>query len=272
MLRWLLVRKMVGAYFISDSDLFESLGPQELVDNNVLSSWSAYLNFLEGKKDKNSPARLFLPMFEVDTKVIDGENAQIVGRLLEYVEKAHSTYGGRTKLEQADIISFLYQIFEKNQVFIRVSNNQHQFLLCVNMKNPVVSFIDSKKQVKKVARKKKKVEDIDDMRVASILQLKLFKLNLCAVLLSGKLIRGLKIVAYFLYGTWRLIWAMNWKCGLADEGRKYNTQLGRLRNKYAAKIPLPDCNIYKSKIHEEMDGMKYAIVNVKAIKVSEHGK
>ncbi|GJW03519.1 zinc finger, CCHC-type containing protein [Tanacetum coccineum] len=181
MLRWLLVRKMGGAYFISDSDLFESLGPQELVDNNVLSSWSAYLNFLEGKKDKNSPARLFLPTFEVDTKVIDGENAQIVGRLLEYVEKAHSTYGGRTKLEQADIISVnvvFLSVANKDVGFIPLSNNQHQFLLCVNMNNPVVSFIDSKKQVKKVvARKKKKVEDIEDMR--------------------AKLIRGLKIVAYF---------------------------------------------------------------------------
>nr|GEW27380.1 hypothetical protein [Tanacetum cinerariifolium] len=119
----------------------ESLGPQEPVDNNVLSSWSAYLNFLEGKKDKDSPA--------------------------------------------------------------------------------AVSIIDSKKQVKKVStRKKKKVEDIDDMRIEAIL----------------------------------------------------NTQLGSLRNKYAAKLLLSYCNIYKSKIHEEMDMMKSAVFNVKAIKVSQRGK
>ncbi|GKD20617.1 hypothetical protein Tco_1222320, partial [Tanacetum coccineum] len=48
----------------------ESLGPQEPVDNNVLSSWSGSLNFLEGKKDKNSLARLFLPVFEVDIGVL----------------------------------------------------------------------------------------------------------------------------------------------------------------------------------------------------------
>ncbi|GKG25893.1 hypothetical protein Tco_0399039, partial [Tanacetum coccineum] len=43
----------------------ESLGPQEPIENNVVSSWSAYLNFMEGKKNKHSPARLFFPMFEV---------------------------------------------------------------------------------------------------------------------------------------------------------------------------------------------------------------
>ncbi|GKD42897.1 hypothetical protein Tco_1267542, partial [Tanacetum coccineum] len=45
-----------------------------------------------------------------------------------------------------------------------------------------------------------------------------------------------------------------WKCGLDVEGKKQNTQLGRLRNKYAAKLLLSDCNIYKGKIREEMDG------------------
>ncbi|GJV97075.1 C2 calcium-dependent membrane-targeting protein [Tanacetum coccineum] len=158
MLRWLIVRKMGGAYFISDSDLFESFGPQEPVDNDVLSSWSAYMNFLEGKKDKNSPTRLFLPTFEV--------------------------------------------------VFIRVSNNQHQFLLCVNMKNPVVSFIDSKKQVKKVARKKKKVEDIDDIRVASILWQTDKRAKDCGIFLM----RHMEAYMGNELG--------NWKCGLADEGRK----------------------------------------------------
>nr|GEY38902.1 hypothetical protein [Tanacetum cinerariifolium] len=136
----------------------ESLGPQEPVENNVVSSWYAYLNFMEGKKNKYSPARLFFPTFEVDTKVFKCENAQTMEKFLEYVENAHSTYGGRSKLDEADI------------VLIPVSNNEHKFLLCVNLKNPAVSLIDNKKEATKVAtRAKKKVVDIDDIRVAAIL-------------------------------------------------------------------------------------------------------
>ncbi|GKF58416.1 retrovirus-related pol polyprotein from transposon TNT 1-94, partial [Tanacetum coccineum] len=43
----------------------ETLGLQEPVNDNILSSWPAYLNFLEAKKDSMSPARLFFPTFEV---------------------------------------------------------------------------------------------------------------------------------------------------------------------------------------------------------------
>nr|GEU88566.1 hypothetical protein [Tanacetum cinerariifolium] len=152
-----------------------SLGPQEQVDHNVLSSWSAYLNFLEGKKDKNSSARLFLPTFEVV------ENAQTVETFMAYVENAHSTYGGRTKLDKADI-----------------HKKFGQYMLAIN-----------------------------HGKAAEIIE---------AQLVCEK-----------------------WKCGLDDEGKKQNTQLGRLRNKYAAKILRSDCNMYKSKI-------------LKAIKVPQHGK
>ncbi|GJW69342.1 hypothetical protein Tco_0123766 [Tanacetum coccineum] len=168
----------------------ETLGPQEPVDGNVLSSWSVYLNFMEEKKDSISPAILFFPTFEV--------------------------------------------------VFILVSNVQQKFLLCVSLKNPAVTLIDSKKEGYKVTRKKKKNDDIDDMRVALILPAPVcykpcksssnYRMSDCACDI-GK-----------------------WKCGLDVEGKKHNTQLGHLRNKYAAKLLLSDCNIYKDKIREEMDG------------------
>nr|GEY96992.1 hypothetical protein [Tanacetum cinerariifolium] len=57
-----------------------------------------------------------------------------------------------------------------DNVLIPVSNVQQKFLLCVNLKNPAVTLIDSKKEGNKVTRKKKKDDDIDDMRVASILE------------------------------------------------------------------------------------------------------
>ncbi|GJT20600.1 ulp1 protease family, C-terminal catalytic domain-containing protein [Tanacetum coccineum] len=135
----------------------ETLGPQEPVDNNVLSSWSAYLNFMEEKKDSISPARLFFPTFEVDTKLFAVDNAYTLEMFIEYAENANSSYGGPTMLEKADI------------VFIPVSNDQQKFLVCVNLKNPAVTFIDSKKEGNKVTRKKKKDDGVDDMRVATIL-------------------------------------------------------------------------------------------------------
>ncbi|GJT36665.1 ulp1 protease family, C-terminal catalytic domain-containing protein [Tanacetum coccineum] len=255
----------------------ESLGPQEPVDNNVLSSWSAYLNFLEGKKDKNSPARLFLPVFEVDKKVM-GDNDQTAKRFMVYVENAHSTYGGLTKLDKADI------------VFIPVSNNEHKFLLCFNMKNPAVSVIDSKKQVEKVATRKKKVQDMDDMTVASILHkhfgqyLSVLNHGKAAAISESQLVRGTfdwqtdkrvkdsGILVMRDMETYMGNELGKWKCGLDVEGKKQNTQLGRLRNKYAAKLLLSDCNIYKSKINEEMDMMKSEVFNVKSIKVPQRGK
>ncbi|GJW60129.1 zinc finger, CCHC-type containing protein, partial [Tanacetum coccineum] len=135
----------------------ETLGPQEPVDDNVLSSWSAYLNFMEEKKDSISPAILFFPTFEVDTKLFAGDNAYTLEMFMEYAENANSSYGGPTMLEKADI------------VFIPVSNDQQKFLVCVNLKNPAVTFIDSKKEGNKVTRKKKKDDGVDDMRVATIL-------------------------------------------------------------------------------------------------------
>nr|GEX89968.1 hypothetical protein [Tanacetum cinerariifolium] len=152
----------------------ETLGPQESVDDNVLSSWSVYLNFMKEKKDFISPTRLFFPTFEV--------------------------------------------------VFLLISNDQQEFLVCVNLKNLAVTLIDSKKEGNKVTRKKKKDDGVDDMRVASIL----VRTIDCARDI-GK-----------------------WKCGLDVEGKKQNTQLGRLRNKYAAKLQLSDCNIYKGYLEKRV--------------------
>nr|GEY11145.1 hypothetical protein [Tanacetum cinerariifolium] len=61
---------------------------------------------------------------------------------------------GKTMLAKSDIL------------FILVSNVQQKFLLCINLKNSAVTLIDSKKEGNKVTRKKKKDDDIDDMRVA----------------------------------------------------------------------------------------------------------
>ncbi|GJW98816.1 ulp1 protease family, C-terminal catalytic domain-containing protein [Tanacetum coccineum] len=198
----------------------ETLGPHEPVDDNVLSSWSAYLNFMEEKKDSISPARLFFSTFEVDKKLFAGDNAYTLEMFMEYAENANSSYGGQTMLEKADI------------VFIPVSNDQHKFIVCVNLKNPAVTLIDSKKEGNKVTRKKRKDEDINDMRVASILH---------------------RIFGQYLYAINHVKAAQIIECQLV-RGKKQNTQLGRLRNKYAAKLLLSYCNIYKGKIHEEMDG------------------
>ncbi|GJX14898.1 hypothetical protein Tco_0206656 [Tanacetum coccineum] len=262
-----------GAYQILDDVLFEtkygqkssrlqieSLGPQEPIENNVVSSWSAYLNFMEGKKNKHSPARLFFPMFEVDTKVFKCENAQTLEKFLEYVENAHSTYGGRSKLDEADI-------------------------------NPAVSVIDSKKQVTKVAtRAKKKVEDIDDIRVAAILHKKFGEYMLAinhrkeADIIEAQLVRGTfdwqtdkrsKDCGIFLMRHLESFMGIElgkWKCGLDVEGKKQNTQVGHLRNKYAARLLLSDCNIHNSKIRQEIGRMKSAVVNVKAIQGPQRRK
>nr|GEW36999.1 ulp1 protease family, C-terminal catalytic domain-containing protein [Tanacetum cinerariifolium] len=113
----------------------ESLGPQELVDNNLLSSWSAYLNFFEGKKTN----------IHLQAEIIE---AQLV----------RGTFDWQTDKRSKDCGIFLMRHRESY------------------MGNEI-----------------------------------------------GK-----------------------WKCGLDDEGKKQNTQLGHLRNKYAAKILLSDCNMYKS--------------------------
>ncbi|GJZ06466.1 ulp1 protease family, C-terminal catalytic domain-containing protein [Tanacetum coccineum] len=211
----------------------ETLGPQEPVVDNILSSWYAYLNFIEEKKDSISPARLFFPTFEVDKKLFACDNAYTLEMFMDYTENANSSYGGQAMLEKANI------------VFIPVSNVQQKFLLCVNLKNPAVTLIDSKQEGNKVTRKKKKDDDIDDMRVASILH-RIFGQYRRAKDCGIFLMRHMECYKGSDIGKW--------KCGLDVEGKKQNTQLGRLRNKYAAKLLLSYCNIYKDKIREEMDG------------------
>ncbi|GJR80961.1 hypothetical protein Tco_0151746 [Tanacetum coccineum] len=121
-----------------------------------------------------------------------------------------------------------------------------QPMLCVNLKNLAVTFIDSKKEGNKVTRKKKKDDGVDDMRVATIL----VSLNFRPVPVCYKPCKS--------SSNYRKSDSAcdigKWKCGLDVEGKKQNTQLGRLRNKYATKLLLSDCNIYKGKIREEMDG------------------
>ncbi|GJU28491.1 hypothetical protein Tco_1167112 [Tanacetum coccineum] len=180
-------------------------------------------------------------MFEVDKKLFAGDNAYTLKKYIGYAENANSSYGGQTMLEKANI-------------------------------NPAVTLIDSKKEGNKVTRKKKKDDDIDDMRVASILH-QIFSQYLYAInhvkaakIIECQLVRGnfnwqknkrAKDCGIFLMRHMECYMGSDigkWKCGLDVEGKKQNTQLGHLRNKYAAKILLSDCNIYKGKIREEMDG------------------
>ncbi|GJZ34640.1 hypothetical protein Tco_0580457 [Tanacetum coccineum] len=158
------------------------------------------------------------------------------------------------------------------KVFILVSNVQQKFLLRVSLKNPAVTLIDSKKEGYKVTRKKKKNDDIDDMRVALILQ-RIFGHYLYAInhvkavqIIECQIVRGNftwktdrreKDCGIFLMRHMECYMGGDigkWKCDLDVEGKKQNTQLGHLRNKYAAKLLLSDCNINKDKIREEMDG------------------
>ncbi|GJS40667.1 hypothetical protein Tco_0565710 [Tanacetum coccineum] len=210
----------------------ETLGPQEPVDDNVVSSWSAYLNFMEEKKDSISPTRLFFPTFEVDKKLFACDNAYTLEMFMEYAENANSSYAGQAMLEKADI-------------------------------NPAVTLNDSKKEGKKVTRKKKKDDDIDDVRIASKLHLifgqYLYAINhgKAAAILECQLVRGnfawqtnrrAKDCGIFLMRHMESYIGSDigkWKCGLDVEGKKQNTQLGRLRNKYAAKLLLANCNIFK---------------------------
>ncbi|GJV02287.1 hypothetical protein Tco_1335856 [Tanacetum coccineum] len=195
----------------------ESLGPQELVDNNVLSSWSGYLNLLEGKKDKNSPARLFLPVFEVDTEVL-GENAQTTKRFMVYAKHSHSTYRWRTKLDKADI----HKIF--GQYLLVINHGKAPEIIKSQLVHGTFHWQTDKRS-----------KDYG-----------IFMMRHMEAYMSNELGK--------------------WKCGLDVEGKNQNTQLRRLRNKYAAKLLLSYCNIYNSKIREEMDRMKFVVFNVKQSK------
>ncbi|GKC70785.1 hypothetical protein Tco_1116668 [Tanacetum coccineum] len=79
------------------------------------------------------------PVDDNDKKLFAGDNAYTLKKYIGYAENANSSYGGQTMLEKANI-------------------------------NLTVTLIDSKKEGNKVTRKKKKDDDIDDMRVASILR------------------------------------------------------------------------------------------------------
>ncbi|GJZ23459.1 zinc finger, CCHC-type containing protein [Tanacetum coccineum] len=151
----------------------ETLGPQEPVDDNILSSWSAYLNFLEEKKDSMSQARLFFPTLKV--------------------------------------------------VFIPVSNGEHKFLVCVNLKNPAVTLIDSKKEGNKVTRKKKKDGNIDDVIVASKLNCQVSALG--SGNFSWQTNRTEKDCRIFLMRHMECYMGNDigkWVCGLDVKGKKQN--------------------------------------------------
>ncbi|PWA93030.1 hypothetical protein CTI12_AA075780 [Artemisia annua] len=248
-----------------------TLGPQESVATNVIDSWCAVLNALESLKDKNSPLRLFLPTFVVDTSAINDEYAAdaLVKNYLINAETANAKDGRSSILKGIDL------------VFIPVCNDQHQFLVCFNLKKPAVSVIDNKKNEKKNApRKRIKTEKMEDMRVASMLHTNFGQYMLARFhakaksIINADLERGKfnwqtdereKDSGVFLMRhmeTYKGTGMGKWNCGLDADVKKQLTQLGRLRKKYAARILLSDCNIHKEKIRAESDQMEDENVHV----------
>lgn len=53
-----------------------------------------------------------------------------------------------------------------------------------------------------------------------------------------------------------------WVCGLANEGKKQDNQLTKLRLKYAARMLLAECNVHKDKVAAYLgktEGQKVAV-------------
>ncbi|GJR11911.1 hypothetical protein Tco_0794563 [Tanacetum coccineum] len=254
----------------------ETLGPQEPVDGNVLSSWSVYLNFMEEKKDSISPAILFFPTFEV---IVRGNFTWQTDRrekdcrifLMRHMECYMGGDIGKWKCD-LDVEG------KKHNTQLGHLRNKYAAKLllsdCNIYKDKIREEMDGKfsSPRKKVTRKKKKDDDIDDVRVASKLYLifgqYLYAINhgKAAAILECRLVRGnfswqtnrrAKDYGIFLMRHMESYMGSDigkWKCGLDVEGKKQNTQLGHLRNKYATKLLLADCNIFKGKIRDEMDG------------------
>ncbi|GKD29706.1 hypothetical protein Tco_1240484 [Tanacetum coccineum] len=63
-----------------------------------------------------------------------------------------------------------------------------------------------------------------------------------------------------------------WECGLEAEGKKQNTQLGRLRKRYVVTLLLSDCNLHGDNIRAQLNDIEVANVPGKRLKLPRVGK
>ncbi|PWA99749.1 Peptidase C48, SUMO/Sentrin/Ubl1 [Artemisia annua] len=118
-----------------------------------------------------------------------------------------------------------------NNAFIPISNGEHKFVLYLNLKYPNVTVIDNK-------------------RPEFVWQTN-SRPNDCGV-----------FVMRYMGGQ------MSWLgCGLAAASNKQETQLGKLRVKYATRLLHAECNIHKDKIAADLAKNQASKVDVKTRQV-----
>ncbi|PWA81461.1 C2 calcium-dependent membrane targeting [Artemisia annua] len=243
----------------------------ENIDNCVVDAWSTFLNSLEEYKDPASNSRFYLPTFDVDKKEFTSETRAgcMVLNYFANVEMLASRAGKTHMFNDVDI------------VFIPVSNGDHKFVVCFNIKNPAVMVFDNKKVSNPT--------DKETMRVATIMQKKFANFIRSRIhekafaILKSVITRGefhwqtdrrptdcgvfvMRHMEHYMGNN-----ILRWDCGIEDEGRKQTNQLVKLRKKYAARLLLSDCNMKKDKIVADMMKFRDANADVKKRKVSVRG-
>ncbi|PWA60900.1 hypothetical protein CTI12_AA379850 [Artemisia annua] len=243
----------------------------ENIDNCVVDAWSTFLNSLEEYKDPASNSRFYLPTFDVDKNEFTSETRAgcMVLNYFANVEMLASRAGKTHMFNDVDI------------VFIPVSNGDHKFVVCFNIKNPAVMVFDNKKVSNPT--------DKETMRVATIMQKKFANFMRSRIhekafaILKSVITRGefhwqtdrrptdcgvfvMRHMEHYMGNN-----ILRWDCGIEDEGRKQTNQLVKLRKKYAARLLLSDCNMKKDKIVADMMKFRDANADVKKRKVSVRG-
>ncbi|GKC55050.1 hypothetical protein Tco_1077795, partial [Tanacetum coccineum] len=192
-------------------------------------------------------------MESLDKKLfgIEAKANESVTKFLLNVEKVNERGCRKSIIKQVDL------------VFIPVSNYGHKFLICFNMKYPAVNLIDSKNNLTEDGYiKSMVVTNTNDMVVATVLQ-KGFSKYLVR-LNHNKAADVLKAYMGNLMSKW--------ECGLDADGKKQNTQLGRLRKRYATTLLLSECNLHRDSIRAQLNDIEVANVPGKRMKLPRVGK
>nr|GEZ85046.1 hypothetical protein [Tanacetum cinerariifolium] len=241
------------------------------------------INVAESKEEKEVKTYLLKKMgIDKSMELIMYDEAKAnesVTKSLLNVEKVNERGGRKSIIKQVDL------------VFIPVSNYGHKFLICFNMKYPAVNSIDSKNNLTKDGYiKSMVVTNMNDMVVATILQqafgeyLVRLNHNKAANVLKVEVKRenfywqtnkkaydsGVFLMRHMEAYMGNLMSKLEWRLGA--EGKKQNTQLGRLRKRYDVTLILSECNLHRDSIRAQLNDIEVANVHGKRMKLPRVGK
>ncbi|GKC21705.1 hypothetical protein Tco_1023855 [Tanacetum coccineum] len=247
---------------MASSKQMESLVNGENIDDGVVDAWCEFLNSLESLRSENSMSRFFLPTYTVDKKLfgMEAKANESVTKFLLDVEKVNERVGRKSIIKQVDLYPAVNLIDSKNNL---TKDGYIKSMVVTNTNDMVVATVLQKGFGEYLVR-------LNHNKAADVLKVEVKRENFYWQTDKKPYDSGVFLMRHMEAYMGNVM--SKWECGLEAEGKKQNTQLGRLRKRYVVTLLLSDCNLHRDSIRAKLNDIEVANVPGKRMKLPRVGK